>query len=139
MLFRSLLLAVFVIHKASSRLRRVGGQIQEQLARLSGIAQESLSSIRIVRAFATERLEFRRFEEQSRSHFKVLISGTQTRGLLEGFVEVILMAALALILWMGGREVLAGRITLGGLMAFLMYLGLLVQPVRTIFRVVVTL
>ncbi len=137
--FAILPFAVFVIHKASSRLRRVGGQIQEQLARLSGIAQESLSSIRIVRAFATERLEFRRFEEQSRSHFKVLISGTQTRGLLEGFVEVILMAALALILWMGGREVLAGRITLGGLMAFLMYLGLLVQPVRTISRVVATL
>lgn len=137
--FAILPLAVLVIHKASSRLRRVGGQIQEQLARLSGIAQESLSSIRIVRAFATERLEFRRFEEQSRSHFKALISGTQTRGLLEGFVEVILMAALALILWMGGREVLAGRISLGGLMAFLMYLGLLVQPVRTISRVVATL
>lgn len=65
--------------------------------------------------------------------------GTQIKGVLEGFVEVILMAALALILWLGGRDVLSGRITLGGLMAFLMYLGLLVQPVRTVSEVVGTL
>ena len=137
--FALLPLAVFVIHRASSKLRRVGSDIQEQLAQLAGIAQESLSSVRIIRAFATEKLEFGRFDEQSRNHFKALMHGTQIKGVLEGFVEVILMAALALILWLGGRDVLSDRITLGGLMAFLMYLGLLVQPVRVISRVVGTL
>ena len=137
--FAVLPFAVLVIHRASSKLRIVGSNIQEQLAQLAGIAQESLSSIRIVRAFATEQQEFDRFDEQSRKHFKALMHGTQIKGVLEGFVEVILMAALAIILWLGGRDVLSGRITLGGLMAFLMYLGLLVQPVRTISRVVGTL
>ncbi len=132
-------IAVLAIDRASSKLRRVGGEIQEQLAQLAAIAQEALSSVRIVRAFATEKLEYDRFEAQSRSHFRALIRGTQTRGVLEGFVEVVLIAALALILWLGGRDVVAGQLTAGELLAFLMYLGLLVQPVRVLSRVVSTI
>lgn len=126
--------AVLVIHRASTKLRRVGTEIQEQLAQLSGIAQEALSSIRIVRSFATEELEFGRFDAQSKKHFKALIRGTQVRGVLEGFLEVILVSALALILWLGGRDVLKGDLTLGELLAFLTYLAMLVQPVRTLSR-----
>lgn len=130
--------AVIAIDRASARLRLVGSEIQEQLAQLAAIAQEALSSIRIVRSFATEKQEYGRFERQSKSHFKALIKGTQTRGLLEGFVEVVLIAALALILWLGGRDVVAGELTAGELIAFLTYLGLLVQPVRVISRVIST-
>jgi subfamily B ATP-binding cassette protein MsbA len=127
--------AALAIDRASSKLRRVGGDIQEQLAQLAAIAQEALSSVRIVRSFATERIEYERFDAQSRKHFKALVSGTQTRGILEGLVEIILISALALILWLGGRDVAAGELTAGELVAFLTYLGLLVQPVRTISRV----
>jgi subfamily B ATP-binding cassette protein MsbA len=128
--------AVLVIDRASAKLRKVGSDIQEQLAQLSAIAQEALSSVRIMRAFATEDLEFERFKEHSRGQFKALIRAAQTRGLLEGFIEVVLYAAIALILWLGGRDVLAGNLTAGELMTFLTYLGLLVQPVRTISRVI---
>jgi subfamily B ATP-binding cassette protein MsbA len=129
-------IAVLAIDRASAKLRLVGSDIQEQLAQLAGIAQEALSSIRIVRSFATEQLEYDRFDTQSRKHFRAIIKGTQTRGLLEGFVEVVLFAAMAPILWLGGRGVLAGELTSGELVAFLIYLGLLVQPVRVISRVV---
>lgn len=131
--------AVLAIDRASTKLRRVGSAIQEQLAQLAAIAQEALSSVRIVRAFATEKLEYDRFEAQSRSHFKALIRGTQTRGVLEGFVEVVLISSLAMILWQGGRDVVAGRLTAGGLLAFLTYIGLLVQPVRVLSRVAGTI
>ena len=129
-------IAVFAIDRASVKLREVGGAIQEQLAQLSGIAQEALHSIRIVRAFATEKHEFGRFEEKNRSHFKALIRGTQTRGFLEGVVEIVLITALSFILWLGGRDVVAGNLTAGELISFLTYIGLLVQPVRVTSRVV---
>lgn len=128
--------AAAAIDRASSKLRRVGAEIQEQLAHLAAIAQEAISSVRTVRAFATERVEYERFRTQSTSHFGALISGTKTRGILEGVVEVILISALALILWLGGRDVVEGRSSAGELVAFLTYLGLLVQPVRVISRVV---
>ncbi len=67
---------------------------------VAAIAQEALSSIRIVRAFVTEDKEYARFEYESNKHFKAVMKGTQVRGLLEGTVEVILISALA-ILWFG--------------------------------------
>jgi subfamily B ATP-binding cassette protein MsbA len=129
-------LAVFVIDRASSKLRSVGTVIQERLAMVAAIAQEALSSIRIVRSFVTEEEEFKRFEAESTKHFKALMKGTQIRGALEGIVEVILISALALILWMGGLEVVNDNITAGELLAFLTYLGLLVQPIRVLSRVI---
>ena len=128
--------AVLVIDRASSRLRKVGYVIQERLAMVAAIAQEAVASIRIVRAFATEEEEFKRFETESNEHFKALMKGTQIRGILEGLVEVILISALALILWLGGRTVISGGLTAGGLLSFLMYIGLLVQPIRILSRVV---
>lgn len=132
-------LAVLVIDKASSKLREVGGTIQEKLAMVAAIAQEALSSIRIVRAFVTEEKEYARFEDESNRHFKAVMKGTQVRGLLEGIVEVILIATLAFILWFGGRDVIKGRLTAGELLAFLTYIGLLVQPIRVLSRVISTI
>ena len=132
-------LAVLVIDKASSKLREVGGTIQEKLAMVAAIAQEALSSIRIVRAFVTEEKEYARFENESNRHFKAVMKGTQVRGFLEGIVEVILIAALAFILWFGGRDVIKGRLTAGELLAFLTCIGLLVQPIRVLSRVISTI
>ncbi len=132
-------LAVLVIDKASSKLREVGGTIQEKLAMVAAIAQEALSSIKIVRAFVTEEKEYARFEYESNRHFKAVMKGTQVRGFLEGTVEVILIAALAFILWFGGMDVIKGKLTAGALLAFLTYIGLLVQPIRILSRVISTI
>lgn len=129
-------IAVLAIDRAASKLRVVGSTIQERLAMVAAIAQEALSSIRIVRSFATEEEEYGRFEQESRKHFKALMKGTQIRGALEGLVELILVIALAFILWMGGRDVVAGRLTAGQLLSFLTYIGLLVQPIRVLSRVI---
>ncbi|MEG1641794.1 MAG: ABC transporter ATP-binding protein [Synergistaceae bacterium] len=128
--------AVLVIDAASSKLRKVGTVIQEKLAMVASIAQEAVSSIRIVRSFATEDEEFKRFRDESNKHFTALMKGTQVRGMLEGMVEVILISALSLVLWLGGRNVINGEITAGELLSFLTYIGLLVQPIRTLSRVI---
>ncbi|MEG1825069.1 MAG: ABC transporter ATP-binding protein [Cloacibacillus sp.] len=132
-------IAVLVIDAASSKLRKVGTVIQERLAMVAAIAQEAVSSIKIVRSFATEEEEYARFKEESNLHFAALMKGTQVRGALEGIVEVILIMALAIILWIGGRDVISNKLTAGGLIAFCTYIGLLVQPLRVLSRVVSTI
>ena len=129
-------LAFKVIHFASLRLRVVGHTIQQELASLSAIAYEALSAIRIVRSFATEEHELERFRKQGEANVRALVHGTQIQATLQGVVEVILIFALALLLWVGGREVIAGSMTPGGLIAFLGYLGFMVQPLRVISRIV---
>ena len=134
--FAVLPVAGLVIDRTSKRLRKVGHDIQRQLAGLSAIANEALSAIRIVRSFATEEQEYKRFQSQSGAHFSALMRGVQTNAALMGAVEIILIVALAIILWFGGRIVIRGGMTPGDLVAFLGYLALLVQPVRVFSRVV---
>lgn len=134
--FTVLPIAVWVLDKASKKLRAVGHDIQRKLADLSATAYEAISSIRIVRSFATEEQEYERFREQNRLHFKALMRGTQVNAALAGIIEIILVTALAVILWFGGRFVIGGEMTPGELVAFLGYLALLVQPIRVFSRVV---
>lgn len=137
--FLVLPVAALVLDVASRKLRAVGHDIQSQLAGLSAIAAEALSAIRIVRIFATEEQEYQRFESQSNAHFRALMKGVQTNAALTGIVEVILISALSVILWFGGRLVVSGELTPGEIIAFMGYLALLVQPVRIFSRVVAQL
>ncbi len=134
--FTILPLVALLLGRASKKLRTVGHDIQEQLARLSAIAQEALSAIRIVLSFATEEQETQRFRQQNQANFKALMRRTQVQAALSGTIEVVLISALAFILWIGGREVVKGNSTPGELIAFLGYLGFLVQPIRVYTRII---
>ncbi|HPI98976.1 MAG TPA: ABC transporter ATP-binding protein, partial [Synergistales bacterium] len=134
--FAVLPIAVFLLERASRKLRVVGHDIQRQLALLSAIVQEALSAIRIVLSFSTEEMELRKFKDQNLYNFKAIMKRTQVHALLTGVIEVVLISALALILWIGGREVVRGNSSPGELIAFLGYLGFLVQPIRVYTRVI---
>lgn len=134
--FGVLPLTIWVMDRASRKLRQVGHDIQSSLAGLSALAEEALSAIRIVRAFATEAMERKRFEEQSLSNFKSLMRGTQVNAVLSGAVEVLLIVALSVIFWLGGRSVVAGQMSPGDLIAFLGYLGFMAHPVTVLTRVI---
>lgn len=134
--FGVLPIAAILLNGASRKLRVVGHDIQEQLAMLSATAQEALSAIRIVLSFATEEEEAQRFKKQNILNFRALMKRTQVQAALSGIIEIVLIASLALILWVGGREVVRGNSTPGELIAFLSYLGFLVQPIRVYTRVI---
>ena len=127
-------LAAWFIDRSSKRLRGVGHEIQSCLASLAAGAQEALGSLRIVQAFVTEEEELDKFRQRSEANFRALMRGTHILALLEGGVEVALVAALAFILWLGGRDVIEGRLSPGELIAFLGYLGFMVQPLRVVSR-----
>jgi subfamily B ATP-binding cassette protein MsbA len=122
-----------------ARLRVIGKMVQEEMAQLSAIAIESMSAIRIVRAFATEKMEYDRLDEQSRLFFKATIKGSQAKGVLDGILEMVQYTALVVILVIGGYDVTAGRFTTGDLMAFCLAIGTLARPVQMISRTVAAL
>lgn len=138
MLYTLLILpvVVLVLKRASEILRKVGRNMQQCVADLSAVAEEALSAIRIVRAFATEELELGRFSKSNKQNFDVIIKGVKVNALLNGAVEVLLIVALALILWLGGRQVLAGAMSPGDLIAFLGTLGFLASPINNFTRAV---
>ena len=103
-------------------------RIQAQLSEVSSVTQESLAGVRVVRAYAQERFELARFraandEYVSRTQGLIRLQGVYypTLGLLMG------LGAL-LVLWLGSREVIAGRLSVGELVAFNAYLTMLAWP-----------
>jgi subfamily B ATP-binding cassette protein MsbA len=132
-------IAAITMNKIGARLRAIGRMVQEELAQLSAIAIESMSAIRIVRAFATEKMEYDRLEEQNRFFFKATIKGSQAKGVLDGILELVQYAALVVVLMIGGYDVTAGKFTTGDLMAFCLAIGTLARPVQMISRTIATL
>lgn len=124
-------LVVWVLNVSSGKLRMVGHQSQQRVADLASVVEESLASIKVVRAFAAEGLERERFAKANNEHFRVVMKGVSLNALLSAIVEILLIASLALILWIGGRSVLKGSMTPGDLVAFLSSLGFLASPINS--------
>ncbi len=117
-----------VTGRLSAQLFRHYGAIQESLAALTAKAQETLSGIRVVKAHVEEEGELRAFStlhddytEKNRGMIKVMSALWPSLSLLGGI-------AAAIVLWVGGGAVVRGQITLGELVAFQIYLGMLIWP-----------
>ena len=124
---------------ASKRLRQAGHNVQEHLADITATAQEAFSAIRVVRAFATEDMELERFTHANTENFKALLQAVSIQGILAGVIEVFLIAALAVVFWFGGQNVIDGRLTPGELISFVGYIAFMVQPIRSVMNQMSTL
>ena len=119
-----LLLAPLVAASAALfgvRLRRLSTQVQDQLAEGTAVAEEALSGVRIVKAFGREPYEVERYGQQIEHTFIAIMRITVLRSAFGPLISFLAFGSLAGILWFGGREVLAGRLSAGALIAFLVY------------------
>ncbi len=103
------------------KIRSLARNIQDHLADTTAIAEEALSSIRLVKSFARSDHEVQRYNQSveelfQESRVRVLVSAT-----FSSVVGLLFFSALVAIFWYGGTEVLAGRLTTGDLVAFIFY------------------
>ena len=103
-------------------------KIQEQFGVLSTMAQENLAGQRIVKAYGQEEDQSRRFSLLSAALRDRNVGLARTAGLFYPLLTMLAGSAMAVALWLGGRAIVAGRITPGDLVLFLMYLGRLTWP-----------
>jgi ATP-binding cassette, subfamily B, multidrug efflux pump len=103
-------------------------QIQAQLGVLSTMTQENLAGQRIVKAYGQERAQTERFRSIAHESMRRNVELARTAGLFYPTLGLIAGCATALALWVGGRAIMAGRITIGDLVLFLLYLGMLTWP-----------
>lgn len=102
--------------------------IQEQLGVLSTMTQENLAGQRIVKAYAQEAAQTARFRALAHESMRRNVELARTSGLYYPTLGLLAGLAMALALWVGGRAIVAGRISTGDLVLFLLYLGMLTWP-----------
>ncbi len=104
-----------------AQLRKLSTSVQDQLADGTALAEEALSGVRVVKAFAREPHEVNRYAAQMERAFGATMRLTVVRSAFGPLMSFFGFGALAGVLWFGGREVLADRLTGGALIAFLVY------------------
>ncbi len=111
-----------------SRIHSRFERIQEQFSELNSFAQENLSGIRIVQAYAREDDQVRRFGIRSTEYMERNLDLARIWGAFFPALRFLGGLGAVIVLWLGGREVIAGHITLGEFVAFGLYLTLLMWP-----------
>src|SRR5439155_2521806 len=104
-------------------------KIQAMFSEISARAQENFSGARVIRAYVQEGPEIAAFETSNREYINRSLKLVRLMCMLWPTLETMLGLAIVLVLWLGGREVVLGRITVGQFTAFNTYMVLLTWPV----------
>jgi subfamily B ATP-binding cassette protein MsbA len=103
------------------KIRKLSRHVQDRLADTTAAAEEALSAIRVVKAFAREPFETKRHQEATESLFQTARHRALMSSLFSSSNRFLFMVAMVVIFWYGGSEVLEGRLSAGDLVAFIMY------------------
>ena len=127
--FLPLPLVSFVVQYFGKQIHERFEKIQAMFSEISARAQENFSGARVIRAYVQEEPEIAAFETSNREYIGRSLKLVRLMGMLWPTLETMLGFAIVLVLWLGGREVLLGRITVGGFVAFNTYMVQLTWPV----------
>ena len=128
-------IAAYPIVKFGKLFRRLSTRTQEEVAGVSNILHETITGSRIVKAFTRESYEGERFLRQVGKLFSLTLKDAKYRCLQHPLMEFIGGGAIALIIWFGGKEVIAGTATPGTFFAFLTALIAAYEPVKGVTRI----
>src|SRR5437762_2854299 len=116
--------------RLTRRIREQSRVIHDQLQEISGELHEQFGAISTIQSFTQEEAEARTFHKQSERFLHSVLSNVRLQSVALGATGFLTAIGPILVLWFGALDVLAGRLTIGTLMAFYAYLGLLYQPVQ---------
>jgi ATP-binding cassette subfamily B protein len=128
--------ALPLLNIAATRFNRkmypVGMQLQEELSDLSGVVEESVTGVRVVKGFGAERLQRGRLGEESDAVYDKSMDAARLRGNFMPLIDFLPQIGLVGILWYGGHQVLDGSLSIGDIVAANLYVLMLIWPLRMI-------
>jgi ABC-type multidrug transport system fused ATPase/permease subunit len=121
---------IYVAFRYGRRNRPASQEVQQRIAELTAEAEENVSGVRVVKAFAQERRQLHRFEHVVRRVFDQSMVSTRLRAFYSPFIGFLPQLGLAALLLVGGRQAIAREITVGEFVAFYGYVLMLTSPMR---------
>ena len=106
--------------------------VQQKLADVATVAEENIVGVHVVKSFAQEPKEQEKFTDRSEAVFQQTLRANRQRAFYVPFISWVPMLAQAGVLLVGARMVANGQLTIGGFIAFNLYLGMLIMPLRSL-------
>lgn len=123
---------VLVIYFVSNIINKLSNSVQEQLSKLSTIAQESFSGIRVLKAYVQEESAGNNFARESGMYRKKNLGLTMTEALFSPFILLLIGLSTLLTVYVGGKQAIDGQITYGNIVEFIIYVSKLTWPVASL-------
>lgn len=123
---------VVVIYFVSDLINKMSNSVQEQLSRLSTIAQESFSGIRVLKAYVQEESIGNYFSGESKAYRKKYLGLILTEALFSPFILLLMGLSTLITIYVGGKQAIDGRISYGNIVEFVIYVGKLTWPVASL-------
>jgi len=108
--------------------------VRKKQGQIVAVAQESLSSMRVVQAFGQEDYEEQKLEKETLESIRMALSARKIKARLSPIVDIIVATGTCIVLWYGARLVIAGELTAGALVVFVIYLGKMYKPMRDLSK-----
>ncbi|HEX7401529.1 MAG TPA: ABC transporter transmembrane domain-containing protein, partial [candidate division Zixibacteria bacterium] len=124
--------AILIIGKFGQKVRKSSVITQEKMGSMTSVLQETISGIRLVKAFVMEKFEIKKFVDTSREYFKTMVKLTRVGSLGPPLTEILGVFGAVLLLWFAGKDILAGNLDPGRFFLFLFAMLSLMQPIRSI-------
>jgi len=128
----------FVVYRLTRRIRVAAREVKRKESELASVVQESISSVRIVKAFGREEYEERRLEKESEESVEIALRARSLKARLSPLADVGAATATC-VLVAGVPLVLNGRLTAGALLVFVVYLSRMYKPMRDLSKMTDTL
>jgi subfamily B ATP-binding cassette protein MsbA len=120
----------FAARHFSRKVRRAAREERRRSGSISAVAEESLSNAALVQAYNRQEDEIARFHRQNEGTFAAQLAATRLSSLFSPLVNLIEMVGVIVVIAVGTYELSQGRLTIGGLLVFMVYLGQLYRPIR---------
>jgi len=121
---------IWVAFRYGRRNRPASQEVQQRIAELTAEAEENIGGVRVVKAFAQEERQLRRFDRATRRVFEQSMVSTRLRAFYSPFIGFLPQLGLAALLLVGGRQAIDGSLSIGDFVAFYGYVLMLTSPMR---------
>ena len=123
-----------VVYTYTRRIKKAAREVRKKEGEMVSVMQEVISSIRVVKAFAQEEFEERRMEDESLESVEIAMRARSLKAKLAPLVGIIVAVGTSMVLWFGARMALAGTLSAGSLVVFILYLGKMYKPMQDLSK-----
>jgi ATP-binding cassette subfamily B protein len=123
-----------IVYRLTRGIKKATRAVKRKESELASVVQESIASVRVVKAFAREDFEEKRLDRESQESVALSLRARSMKARLPPLVDILVAIGTCLVLWFGVRLVLEGSLTAGALLVFILYLGKMYKPMKDIAK-----
>jgi ATP-binding cassette subfamily B protein len=123
-----------IVYRLTRGIKNATRAVKRKESELASVVQESIASVRVVKAFAREDFEEQRLDQQSQESVALSLRARSMKARLPPLVDILVAIGTCLVLWFGVRLVLQGQLTAGALLVFVLYLGKMYKPMKDLAK-----